>query len=108
MRALFEFQVDFHARAYCFCYVACAANTTVVQLRWSLSGWFQLNCSSICTGFNEAETNYRIVHSLGILLRNSNCFAIYLQQHSSYVCSDIYLLICLPLTNKLDRFGLNF
>ena len=27
---------------------------------------------------------------LGILLMDSNCFAIFVQQHSSYVCSDIY------------------
>ena len=30
----------------------------------------------IITGFNGAETNCRIVHNLGILLMNSNCFAI--------------------------------
>ena len=40
-----------------------------------------------------AETNYcRIARNLGILLLNSNCFAMYFQQHSSYVCSDIYSL----------------
>ena len=64
--------------------------TNVVQLLCSLSGWLHLNCSSIGTGFNGAETNCRIAHNLGILLMNSNCFAIYFQQHSSYVCSDIY------------------
>ena len=37
-----------------------------------------------------AETNCRIAHNLGILLMNSNCFAINFQQHSSYECSDIY------------------
>ena len=58
----------------------------------SLSGWFHLNCISIGTGFNGAETNCRIAHNLGILLMNSNCFAMYFPQHSSYVCSDIYQL----------------
>ena len=47
--------------------------------------------------FNGAETNCRIVHNLGILLMNGNCFAIYFQQHSSYVCSDIY-----KFCSKLD------
>ena len=51
--------------------------TNVVQLLCSLNGWLHLNCSSIGTGFNGAETNYRIVHNLGILLMNSNCFAIF-------------------------------
>ena len=41
--------------------------------------------------FNGAETNCRIADYLGILLMNSYCFAISFQQHSSYVCSDIYL-----------------
>ena len=36
------------------------------------------------------ETNCRIAHNLGILLMNSNCFAIFFQRHSTYVCSDIY------------------
>ena len=36
------------------------------------------------------ETNCRIAHNVGILLINSYCFAIYFQQHSSFVCSDIY------------------
>ena len=35
---------------------------------------------------NGAETNCRIARTLGILQMNSNCFAIYFQQHSSYVC----------------------
>ena len=52
-------------------------STNVVQLLCSLSGWFQLNCSSIGTGFN------------GMLQINRNCFAIYFQQHSSYVCLKI-------------------
>ena len=62
----------------------------VVQLLCSLSGWLHLNCSSIGTGFNAAETNCRIACNLGILLMNSNCFAII----SSYVCSDIYFIKC--------------
>ena len=35
---------------------------------------------------------------------NSNCFAIYFQQHSSYFCSDIYrtLLVCLACTFSHD------
>ena len=37
-----------------------------------------------------AETTYEVASNLGILLMNSNCFAIYSQQHSSYVSSDIY------------------
>ena len=64
----------------------------VVQLLCSLSGWLHPNCSSICTGFNGAEINCRIARNLGILLMNSICFAIYSQQHSSHVCSDIYSL----------------
>ena len=72
-----------------FCCVAYAADTgfnglsvgfhyftNFVQLQCSLSGWLHLNCSSIGTGFNGAETNCRIAHNLGILLMNSNCFAI--------------------------------
>ena len=51
--------------------------TNVVQLLCSLSGWLHLSCSSIGTGFNGAETNRRIAHTLGILLMNSNCFAIF-------------------------------
>ena len=45
------------------------------------------------TSFNGAETNFRIASNLGILLMNSNCFAIYFQQHFSYVCSDIYYTV---------------
>ena len=41
--------------------------------------------------FGLSETNCRIARNMGILLMNSNCFAFYFQQHSSYVCSDIYL-----------------
>ena len=60
-------------------------------------------------GFNGAETNCRIAHNLGILLMNSNCiifinlfflfffincfFFFFFQQHSSYVCSDIFSLV---------------
>ena len=51
--------------------------TNVVQLLCSFSGWLHLNCSSIGTGFNGAETNCRIAHNLGIVLMNSNCFAIF-------------------------------
>ena len=51
--------------------------TNVVQLLCSLSGWLHLNCSLIGTEFNGAETNCRISHNLGILLMNSNCFAIF-------------------------------
>ena len=40
--------------------------------------------------FNGAENNCTIARNLGILQMNSNCFVIYFQQHSSYVCSDIY------------------
>ena len=105
IRALFDFEVVFHARACCF---LCAANTgftvlsvgfpyftKVVQLLCSLSRWLYLNCSSIGTGFNAAGTNFRIARNLGILLMTSNSgFAIYFQQHSSYVCSDIYRSNC--------------
>ena len=55
--------------------------TCIVQLLCSLSGWLHLNCSAIGTGFNGAETNCGIAHGLGILLMNSNCFAIHLQRH---------------------------
>ena len=67
--------------------------TDIVQLLCSLSGWLHLNCSSIGTGFNGAETNCRIAHNLGILLINSNCFAIYFQQHSSYACSELLMYV---------------
>ena len=33
--------------------------TNVVQLLCSLSGWLHLNCSSIGTGFDGAETQFR-------------------------------------------------
>ena len=39
----------------------------VVQSLCSLSAWLYLNCSSIGTGFNGAETNCRIARNLGIL-----------------------------------------
>ena len=52
--------------------------TNVVQLLCSLSGRLHLNCSSsIGTGFNGAEINCRIAHSLGILMMNSNYSAIF-------------------------------
>ena len=51
--------------------------TNVVQLLCSLSGWLHLSCYSIGTGFNGAETSCRIEHILGILLMNSNYFAIF-------------------------------
>ena len=35
------------------------------------------------TEFNGAETNCTIASNLGILLMNSNCFAIYFKQHFS-------------------------
>ena len=35
----------------------------------------------------------RIVHNLGILLMNSNCFVIYFQQHSRCVSSDICMCL---------------
>ena len=51
------------------------------------------SCEEALTLFIGAEANYcRIARNLGILLMNSNCFAMYFQQHSSYVCSDIYCL----------------
>ena len=42
--------------------------------------------------FLRAKTNCRIALTSGIPLMNSNCFAICFQQHSSYVCSDIYTI----------------
>ena len=86
-----------------FCCVACAAScwcltvlsvcfhclAGVVQLLCSLSGWLHLNCSSIGTGFNGAETNCRIAHSLGILLMNSNCFVIYFRRHVQFMSVHI-------------------
>ena len=80
--------------------------TNVVQLLCSLSGWLHLNCFSIGTGFNGAETNCRTALNLGILLMNSNCFAIFFQQHSSYVCSDIYLQQCPAHEAALKRHWL--
>ena len=64
--------------------------TNAVQVLCSRCCWLHLNCSSTGTGFNEAEPNSRIAHNVGILLMNSNCFAIFFQQDYSYVCSDIY------------------
>ena len=51
--------------------------TNIVQLLCSLSRWLHLSCSSIGTGFDGAETNCTNAHNLGILLMNSNCFAIF-------------------------------
>lgn len=36
--------------------------------------WLLLKCSVIGIGFNGAETNYRIAHTLGILLMNNYDF----------------------------------
>ena len=41
------------------------------------------------------------LHAMDILLMNSNCFAIYFQQHSSYVCSDIALRAKVPMETAL-------
>ena len=78
--------------------------TNVVQLLCSLSGWLHLSCSSIGTGFDGAETNCKIADNIGILLKNSNCFAIFFQQHSSYVCSDIYLPFCSKIRGDFSFF----
>ena len=81
----------FHARPCCFllcgvCFeslfsmvlsVGLPYFTKVVQLLCSISGWLHLNCSSIGTGFNGAETSCRIALNFGILLMNSNCFAFF-------------------------------
>ena len=61
---------DYQCKFYC-------NFTNVVLLLCSLSWWLYLNFSSVGTGFNGAETNCRIAHNLGILLMNSNCFAIF-------------------------------
>ena len=53
------------------------------------------------SGFNGTQTNCRIVHNLGNLLMNSNCFAIFFSC-IIVVCSDIYLLITARLTDKLS------
>ena len=66
--------------------------TNVVQLLCSLSGWLHLNCSSIGTGFNGAETNCRIAHNLGVLLTNSNCFAIFFSS-ILVICLFRYLFV---------------
>ena len=97
MRALFGFEFVFQARACCFLFTVLSIGspyfTNVVQLLCSLSGWLHLNCSSIGTGFNGAETSFRNAHNLGILMMNSNCFAIFFQQQYSYVCSATYLIV---------------
>ena len=43
-------------------------------------------------GFNGAETNCRIAHNLGILLMNSNCFAIFV---SSILVTSVQISIYL-------------
>ena len=80
---MFVFNLIF-TRKFVICCAGRAANTalkvsvytSVVQLLCSLNGWLHLNFSSICTGFNGTKTNCRIAHNLGILLMNSNCFAV--------------------------------
>ena len=72
--------------------------TNIVQLLCSLSGWLHLNCSSIGTGFNGAETNSRIAHNLSILLMNSNCFAIVF---SSILVTSVQIYISVS-----DQFSL--
>ena len=102
MRAVLDFEVVFHARAYCFslcrmCHkywflrfyllVFLTLLVNVVQLLFSLSGWLHLNCSSIDTGFNGAEINCRIAHTdLGILLMNSNCQDCFLYSAAFRLC----------------------
>ena len=89
-RSLIDFEFAFHARAFLFVVwhvpqilvftvlsVGFPYFTNVVQLLCSLSGWLHLNCSSVVPGFNGVETNCRIAHNSGILLMNSNCFAIF-------------------------------
>ena len=92
MCALIDFEFVFYARACCFFLIMWRVPrilvftvlsvgfhyfTNVVQLLCSLSGWLHLNCSSTGTGFNGAKTNCRIAHNLDILMKNSNCFAIF-------------------------------
>ena len=72
--------------------------TKVVQLLCSLSGWLYLNCYSIGTGFNGAETNVYIgfAFSLCILLMKSNCFAIYFPSSISVILFR-YLLVSVKI-----------
>ena len=89
MRTLIDFEFVFRASLLFFVWVyrqywflrfyllVFLTLLNVVQLLCSLSGWLHLNCFSIGTRFIGAETNYRIAHNLGILLMNSNCFAIF-------------------------------
>ena len=58
--------------------------------------------------FNGAETNGRIAHNLGILLMNSNWFAIVCQQHYSYVCSDIYWVLASLYVNQRKEQTISF
>ena len=57
-------------------------SVTVLTL-WSLL----LKCSAIGIGFNGAETNCRIAHILGILLKNSYEFLILLEATFIYSLS---------------------
>ena len=68
--------------------------TNVVQLLCSLNGWLHLNCSSIDTGFNGAETSCRIAHNLGILLMNSNCFAFFFR---NILVMSVQISICIHI-----------
>ena len=45
----------------------------------------------IGTGFNGAETNCGIGDGLGILLMNSNCFAIHFKQHIKFTSVQIWI-----------------
>ena len=61
-----------------------------------------LRCSFMI--YNGAETNCRIAHNLGILLMNSNYFSIFFcQQHSSCVCSDIYMETEINVTSAANQ-----
>ena len=106
MRALIDFEFGFHAHACCFLLCGVCHEywllrsyfTNIVQLLCSLSGWLHLNCSSVGTGFNGAETNSRIAHNLSILLMNSNCFAIVF---SSILVTSVQIYISVS-----DQFSL--
>ena len=117
MPTLFDFVVVYTREPVAFCCVprilvftvlsiSFPYFTDVVQLLCSLSGWLHLNCSSIGTVFNAAETNCKAASNLCILLMNSNCFTIYFQQHSSYVCWDINSTGLMSLSSKRPLFYL--
>ena len=54
------------------------------------------------------EANCNIAHNLGILLMNSNCFAIFIfLQHSRYVSSDFYYMGHPTGLMKVDLFTFN-